>query len=147
MRNPLWPTVFVPACVAAITITITALGALVAPQPALATGNTWCNAKEGDASISLLTGRLPILHVLDADITWAGETWSTQKREGARPMLFGQGMMEDRRLAADFVDPNVERILFSLRVDFSGYEGEEPVAGKLTGHDGKTIDVLCQGDG
>ena len=119
----------------------------LASLPAHATGNTWCDAKQDDTSISLLTGRLPVLHVLSADITYDGVLWSTEKRDGSKAMAFGQGMMENRRLAVDFVDPNVERILFSLRVDFTGHDGEAPVAGKLTGNDGKVVDVLCQGDG
>ncbi len=112
---------------------------LYAPS-AFATGGISCAGK--DRSISISTGRLPVLDVLAAQAEISGQSWSTNETAGTQPFVFGQGMTETNRIAADFTDTNISRIIVSLRIDTtSDYKGS--YEGTLAGEDGTPVPVLC----
>jgi len=85
--------------------------------PAHATGEIFCEATDGsDAAIDVEIGHVPVLTVLGATATDGTETWSTHEIENARPIILGQGFMDDRQVLVDFTDPNIEGVVVSLRL-------------------------------
>lgn len=62
-------------------------------------------------------GRLVVMAVLGAAGEIEGKTYSTGPDRGeGEPFVVGQAFAEGDDIMVDFVDPNVERILLSLRV-------------------------------
>lgn len=100
---------------------------------ASATGDIDCTAM-GDpgTSISIGVGHLPVLSVLSATVRHGDELWSTMEGEDRMPIAMGQGLIETDRIAIDFTDPNIERILISLRVIIAMDGRSVAQAGTLT---------------
>ncbi len=105
---------------------------LIASTPAYATGEVICEAVDGTgATVDLGVGRLEVLAIISAHITANGKVWSTQPGKGETEIIVGQGARDRGWLVADFTDPNVERIIASLRL-VSASEGDDYVlAGTL----------------
>lgn len=98
-----------------------AIAILVASQfcamPARASGDIICEATDGSgASITIGVGHLPVLHVLSAQATDGQSFWSTAPSGDDIPIIFGQGFVDERQVLIDFTDPNVERVVVSLRL-------------------------------
>ena len=122
------------------------------PSPAFASGGVWCEGEIDDEKfdINISTGRSHILAVLNAQVSLGSKEWATQPANGETEIVFGQGMIEGTKFAADFADPNFEVILFSLRVDFAGAderEDDSPFEGQMTLNEKRSFPVFCHGDG
>lgn len=107
-----------PSFTNTLLVALSALSLVLAfNSHARATGDILCTATDGSgASISIGIGRLPVLAIISATATDGAETWSTSASGSERPFIVGQGFMDDRQVLVDFTDPNVERIVVSLRL-------------------------------
>lgn len=112
--------------------------------PAAASGDIICDATDGSgASISIGVGHLPVLHVLSASATDGTATWSTHPSGGDRPIAFGQGFADDRQVLVDFTDPNIERIVVSLRLFQASGDKDYAEAGVLSFDGVSAFPVQC----
>ena len=90
-------------------------------------------------------GRLIVLHVLGGWAEIGGKTYSTGPERGeGEPFIVGQAFSEGDDLMVDFVDPNVEYLLVSLRLTW--HADEEMYRGTLSTPDTK-VDVTCMEGG
>ncbi|GLQ57625.1 hypothetical protein [Devosia nitrariae] len=110
------------------------VGMLVAgvlASPAWASGGIYCNA--GDAAgIDLATGRLAVLHILDATVSVGEETWTTAPaRISGTPIVVGQAFEDADSIAVDLMDDNYEAILVRLRLVTEREADEIVIAGTL----------------
>lgn len=94
----------------------------------------------------MATGRLPVLQVIGAYAQAGGKAYSTgpERGEGA-PFVVGQAFADDTSVMVDFVDPNFETILVSIRMTFDGPDEDWPLTGTLTVDD-VAYPVHCGGD-
>lgn len=112
--------------------------------PARASGDIICEATDGSrASISIGVGHLPVLHVLSASASDGETTWSTNPGGDEVAMIFGQGFADDRQVLVDFTDPNVERILVSLRLFQVSTDASHAEAGVLSFGEAGAFPVQC----
>lgn len=113
-------------------------------RPAQASGDIICDATDGSgASISIGVGHLPVLHVLSAFATDGVDTWSTNASGDERPFIFGQGYADNTRVIVDFTDPNVERIVVSLRLFQASGDKTYAEAGVLSFEGVAVFPVQC----
>ena len=88
-------------------------------SPAQPSGGLFCEGEGGWVDIAM--GRLVVMAVLGAAAEIEGKTYSTGPERGeGEPFIAGQAFSEGDNIMVDFVDPNVERILLSLRVTWDG---------------------------
>ncbi len=100
-----------------IRATAFALATTLATSPALATGGVYCDGTHDDSVGAYLTvGRVPGFAVVGTRITAKGKAWDLHALDGAAPIVLVQGAIAGDLILADFADPNVERIVASLRV-------------------------------
>ena len=94
--------------------TLLAAAALGA-SPAYATGDIYC---VGDgASVDMLVGRLQVISILRTVVKVGEEVWSSdQSYVAGTPITVGQAFEDDRFMAVDFMDDNLEQIIGRLRV-------------------------------
>jgi hypothetical protein len=120
------------------------VASLALAAPAAASGGFFC---EGDgASLQLATGRLPVLAVIGAYAEAGGAAWTTGPERGeGTPFVVGQAFAEGDAVMVDFVDPNFEEILVSVRLRFEGNDPEWPLAGTIFANK-KSWDVRCGGE-
>lgn len=105
--------------------------------PALATGSISCSSADG-ASIDLSIGHVPVAAILAANVIFGDTVWTTDG-----DISVGQQFSNDDTFIADFTDPNIERIMVSLRL-FSATEGERfAMAGTLTLEGIGAFAVVC----
>ncbi|WP_306119936.1 MULTISPECIES: hypothetical protein [unclassified Roseitalea] len=117
------------------------------PAAAGATGTVECRGADGaDISVFMLVGRLPVLSVLLARVEAQGSVYTTDagSDSDAVPMVFGQGLVDDDRLVADFTDANINEITVRLRVEraFEGKSGAEAGIVHIAGQGAYAI--VCQ---
>jgi len=121
--------------------TLLAAAFALAAWPAQATGEIACGGK--GVSIDLLVGHLDVLSIARAVIEVGGTAWSsTPESWPGKPITVGQGFADDRMLAVDFTDENVNEVIGRLRV-FKGAEGESRAAGGVftfKGHGAFVVD-------
>ena len=111
----------------------------LSPGFAHATGDILCEATDGSgASISVGVGHLPVLAVLSATATDGTDVWSTSATGDETPIAMGQGFMDDRQVLIDFTDPNIERIVVSLRLVQASGDKTYAEAGVLS-FDGESV--------
>nr|WP_295467268.1 hypothetical protein [Mesorhizobium sp.] len=111
-----------------------------AAWPAQATGELSCGG-EG-VGIDLLVGHIDVLSISRAVITIGDQTWSsTPESYPGTPITVGQGFEDDRMLAVDFTDENVNEIIGRLRV-VKAEEGDSRVAGGVFTFKGKGAFVV-----
>lgn len=96
---------------------------VLACQPVLASGSIECTSPDGDASLGLTIGSLPILAVVGAAIEADGKTW-TLNGDGESALAVGQAYRTHDAMRIDFTDPNVERVVAEVRL-FSASEGKD----------------------
>ncbi|WP_332701230.1 hypothetical protein [Devosia sp.] len=119
------------------------LASLALAAPAAASGGYFCEGD--DVALEMATGRLPVLQVIGAYAEAGGKAYSTGPERGeGMPFVVGQAFADDDGVKVDFVDPNFEAILVSLRLRFDGDE-DWPLTGTLT-LDGTDYPVRCGGD-
>ncbi|WP_332685848.1 hypothetical protein [Devosia sp.] len=119
------------------------LASLALAAPAAASGGYFCEGD--DVALDMATGRLPVLQVIGAYAEAGGKAYSTGPERGeGMPFVVGQAFADDDGVKVDFVDPNFEAILVSLRLRFDGDE-DWPLTGTLT-LDGTDYPVRCGGD-
>ena len=115
------------------------------PASAQASGEIICGATDGSgASISIGIGHLPVLHVLNAYASDGMQDWSTDPQGEEHAIVFGQGYMDDTRVLVDFTDPNVERIVVSLRLFQASGDKSYAEAGVLSFGDVAVFPVQCE---
>lgn len=103
---------------------------VLAVAPAAATGSIDCADADGEASVSLTVGSLPVLSVVGAAIEADGMRWSLGG-EGESAIAVGQAFQDADAMRVDFTDPNVESVVAALRL-FSAHEGRHSaMAGTL----------------
>lgn len=124
-----------------------ALGASLAlAAPVAASGGIWCEG-EGGVSIEVATGRLPVLQVIGAhaEADTLAFTTGPERGEGT-PFVVGQAFAGDDDIMVDFVDPNFEAILVSIRLRYEDdREQEWPLRGTVT-LGGTAYPVRCGAD-
>lgn len=121
------------------------LTATFAAGEAHATTDIFCTATDGSgASIQLGVGTLPILAVISARATDGSETWSTDPQGGERAFSYAQGFIDERELRADFTDPNIERVVVSLRVVRGAGDKTFAQAGVLDFENLSVFPVSCE---
>lgn len=107
--------------------------------PVQASGGLFCEG-EG-ASVDIAMGRLIVLHVLGGRAEIGGKTYSTGPERGeGEPFIVGQAFSEGDDLMVDFVDPNVEYLLVSLRLTWD--PEDEIYKGALSTPE-ISVDVTC----
>ncbi len=121
------------------------LASLALAAPAAASGGVWCEGEGASAEIA--TGRLPVLQVIGAYVEAGGKAYSTGPERGeGTPIVVGQAFGGDEDMMVDFVDPNFESILVSLRLDWEkDREQEWPLTGTMV-LDGNSYPVRCGAD-
>ena len=118
--------------------------ATLSPMMAHATGEIICDATDGSgASIRIGIGRLPVLAILDATATDGTDVWSTNATGSETPITAGQGFMDDRQVLVDFTDPNIERIVVSLRLFQASGDKDYAEAGVLSFDGVSAFPVQC----
>ena len=111
--------------------------------PAAASGGVRC---EGDGVIvEIATGRLPVLQVIGAHVEAGGVAFSTSPVRGeGTPFVVGQAFSDADGMKVDFVDPNFEAVVVSVRLVRDDNE-DWPFSGTVLV--GKTShDVRCGAD-
>ena len=112
----------------------------------MASGGIWCEA-DGGVSAEIATGRLPVLQVIGAHAEAGGKAYTTGPERGEdEPFVVGQAFAGDDDVMVDFVDPNFETILVSLRLR---WEDDREQEWSLTGTmmlDGNSYPVRCGAD-
>ncbi|MBO6604344.1 MAG: hypothetical protein JJ938_09030 [Roseicyclus sp.] len=99
----------------------------VAAGPAAATGEVYCEAPGASGAVfSYGFGSVPGIALVNATIRVEGQRWSLIEADGAIPMSLAQASLENRRTLIDFADPNMERIVASVRL-LSAVEGDDTV--------------------
>jgi hypothetical protein len=112
--------------------------------PAHATGEIFCEATDGsNASIDIEIGHVPVLAVLGATATDGVDTWSTHDIEGARPFILGQGFMDHSQVLVDFIYPNFEGVVVSLRLVHMAGSKSSAEAGVLSFEGASVFPVQC----
>ncbi|SMQ65365.1 hypothetical protein SAMN06295905_1208 [Devosia lucknowensis] len=108
-------------------------------SPAQASGGLFCEGEGGSADIAM--GRLVVMQVLGASVEIGGITYSTGPERGeGEPFAVGQAFAEGDDIMVDFVDPNFEDIIVSLRVRFD--RATESFVGVLRSQT-MQVDVTC----
>ncbi|MCP8882050.1 hypothetical protein NIM87_00870 [Devosia sp. XJ19-1] len=86
-------------------------------SPVQASGGLFCEGEGGEIDIAM--GRLVVMQVLGAFAEIDGERYSTGPERGeGTPFAVGQAFAEGDEMMVDFVDPNFEDIIVSLRVSW-----------------------------
>ena len=121
------------------------MASLALAAPAAASGGIWC---EGDgASVEIATGRLPVLQIIGAHAQAGGKAYTTGPERGeGEPFVVGQAFAGDNDVLVDFVEPNFEAILVSLRLL---WQDEREQEWSLTGTlvlGGNSYPVRCGAD-
>ena len=121
------------------------MASLALAAPAAASGGFWCEA-EG-ASVDIATGRLPVLQIIGAHAEAGGKAYTTGPERGeGKPFVVGQAFGGDDDILVDFVDPNFETILVSLRLRWEDEREQEwPLNGTMV-LDGNSYQVRCGAD-
>lgn len=124
-------------------VLVTVLFCAVSTTPSGATGGVHCSSKNNEVELSIALGRLPIYAPLGAMVKYGDKHWSSNPQDSEAELGNSQGMFLDNKLFADFTDSNIEKIIVSLRVDYSGDHGEDGYAGTLEFEDGIVHNVNC----
>jgi hypothetical protein len=108
-------------------------------SPAQASGGLFCEGEGGWVDIAM--GRLVVMQVLGAAAEIEGARYSTGPERGeGEPFAVGQAFAEGDKMMVDFVDPNYEDIVISLRVTWDS--AAESYSGVLSTPTAK-VDVSC----
>lgn len=125
------------------SVALALLALPLAAGSASASGSIECIAPNGDASLTLTIGSLPVLAVVGASIE-AGEVW-TLNGDGENAVAVGQAFRENEEMRIDFTDPNVEKVVAEVRL-FSAAENRDVImAGTLKVVDVGAWAVTCTG--
>lgn len=99
-----------------------------------------CEGEGGVAIVNLAS--LPVVQAIGAYVEIGGKAYSTGPERGeGEPFTVGQAFGEDDDIMIDFVDPNFEAILASLRVTFIG--GEDDLWTGMLRSGETVVDVTC----
>jgi len=115
-------------------------------SPASATQNLYCEFSE-DVTVNLLMGSLEVASVVRADITAAGQRWSTQAAEGLTVITIGQAFQTSSELRVDFTDKDVNEIVGRLRLFQAADDTSVAQAGTLKLEGVGVWPVICSEGG
>ena len=121
------------------------VASLALAAPAAASGGIWCEGE--DVSIDIATGRLPVLQIIGAHAQAGAIAYTTGPERGeGEPFVVGQAFAGDDAIMVDFVDPNFEAIVVSLRLRYEDdREQEWPLTGTIALGE-KAYPVRCGAD-
>jgi len=111
---------------------------------AFATGAIECNDPEGQASVNLTIGSLPILAVVGAQISAGDQQWAIGG-EGENAIISGQAFQAPGEMRIDFTDPNVERVMAEVRLFSASEDKDSVLAGTLRIADVGAYALVCAG--
>ena len=112
--------------------------------PANASGGVFCASKDGIAEISINMGRVPIYAPTFAAARLGKKQWSSMPQPGDIELGSSQGLIRKDTLSVDFADANIEKIIITLEVNYSGEEFENGYPGTLIFEDGIKHNVFCE---
>ncbi|MEL6921996.1 MAG: hypothetical protein AAFO77_13430 [Pseudomonadota bacterium] len=130
-------------CTKPLGLFLTAAAMTMSAPTAFATGTIECTGVGDDTvSVFISVGRVPVLAVLNADISARGDTWSTRGR--GTPIVFGQGTDDEDMLRVDFTDDQISERLISVRTVKGSQDKLFAEAGvlRITGHGAYAI--VCE---
>jgi hypothetical protein len=137
IRISLRPLRGLPAALAALASAI---------SPAAATGQITCETPGGkEAALSYTVGSVPVLAVVNARIDAFGQTWSMSPQGGETAVIVGQAAQDGSYTIIDFVDPNVEQVLVSVRLHRSTEGDASAQAGTLRAPGFGVTAIVCEG--
>lgn len=110
---------------------------------AAASGAVSCVSENEEVEILIGVGHVPIYSPIHVHARYGEVLWSTQPENGVMAIGGSQGLFEDERFAADFVDGNYEKIIISVRVDSSRENDDGSYPGTMTFEDGVPHSVQC----
>lgn len=117
---------------------------LAGAVPAAATGTIECASPEGETSVELAIGTLPILSVLRATIRSDDGHWSTEEVDG-ETIAVGQQFRDAEGIRVDFTDPNVEGVIAELRLVEATEGRHHAMAGALRIEGVGAFALICTG--
>jgi hypothetical protein len=120
------------------------VASLTLAAPVAASGGIWCEGDNAYAEIN--TGRLPVLHIIGAHVEADEAVYSTGPERGeGQPFVVGQAFGDDTGIMIDFVDPNFQDILVSIRLRYEGDDEDWPLSGTMQ-LDGTAHAIRCGAD-
>ncbi|MBS3848633.1 hypothetical protein KD146_07985 [Devosia sp. BSSL-BM10] len=106
------------------------MASLTLAAPVAASGGIWCEGDNVFAEIG--TGRLPVLHIVGAHAEAGEVAYSTGPERGdGKPFVVGQAFGDDTGIMIDFVDPNFQDIVVSIRLRYEGGDADWPLMGTM----------------
>ena len=114
--------------------------------PASATQTLVCGYTD-DVTVNLLMGSLEVAAIVRANITAAGQRWSTQESQGSTQIVVGQAFQTGSELRVDFTDREVNRVLARLRLFQATDDANFAQAGTLKVEDVGVWPVVCSEGG
>ncbi|MCB9993461.1 MAG: hypothetical protein H6873_07365 [Hyphomicrobiaceae bacterium] len=110
-------------------------------SPVLATSSVSCASLDFNQRVDLTLGDVPGAAVVGAGIEFGKTRWSLVDGD----IAVGQAFFEDQRWMIDFVDPNFERILASLRLLQASEAGDYVLDGILIVPGEGAWPLICEG--
>lgn len=94
-----------------------------------ASSSIFCEGE--NTAVDVAIGSLPVLRVLGAHISFGDRAWSTGPERGEGiPIVVGQAYGDGDIILIDFTDPNIEKVLLTIRLEYG--DGEDwPLRGVL----------------
>ena len=127
LQTPRW----VPACAGTSGVAAVAALVLVAGiLPASASGTVEFESADGAAGLMLTIGSLPVLGVVNMEVTAGDRTWSTGA-DGEGGISVGQAFRDGERWLIDATDPNIEGVIAEVRLHQAVEKGDVALAGTL----------------
>ena len=128
-------------------ICVTAIASALAATSVDAAGTISCHSVDAEppAAVEITVGQLPALVPVAARVVIADREWNTLAGGAGAVANIMQAFDFGKGLLIDLADPNVERILFRIRL-FREDEGQHlAVAGTLGAPGVGAFALLCQG--
>ena len=129
-----------------LLVTVAVLSVLMA-DPAGATGTIGCRSVDAStpAAVEINVGQLPALVPIWVRVTVGEMRWTSPGGDAGTLVTILQSFDDGRSLVIDLAEPNVEKVLFSIRL-FRDMEGRDLAhAGTLRGADIGAFALVCQG--
>ncbi|MCB1516404.1 MAG: hypothetical protein KDJ19_02125 [Hyphomicrobiaceae bacterium] len=115
--------------------------ALLFATPAFATGTVSCESPDQSAFVGLTVGSVPGAAIVGAALGFGETQWSIETGD----IAVSQAFVEEGRWLIDFVDPNFERVMASVRL-VEAIEGEDYVLAGLLSVPGEGAwPLICEG--
>ncbi|MEO1308190.1 MAG: hypothetical protein AAFV38_09760 [Pseudomonadota bacterium] len=129
---------------------IAILAISVVPSAALATGEIFCEAPDAAAQFGYTFGTVPGIALVSASFTANGQSWATTASGGTpepdvTPVAVAQAAYDSGQTLIDFVDPNFEQIVASVRLVHADNDAGFAIAGVLAVEGHGVWPMICDG--